>query len=39
VLLGAVGIVLALRRWNRAPRLDATSDDEHIVEAARSEPR
>jgi cytochrome c-type biogenesis protein CcmH len=39
VLLGGAGIVLALRRWSRAPRLDASSDDEHIVDVARSEPQ
>jgi cytochrome c-type biogenesis protein CcmH len=35
LILGVVGIGLAVRRWSRAPRLTATADDEHIVRKAR----
>ena len=28
LVIGAAGIVLALRRWSRTPRLAATDDDE-----------
>jgi cytochrome c-type biogenesis protein CcmH len=35
LFLGVAGIAVALRRWSRAPRLAATSEDEAIVAAAR----
>ncbi|HEV7525739.1 MAG TPA: cytochrome c-type biogenesis protein [Acidimicrobiia bacterium] len=35
VILGAVSIVVAVRRWSGAPRLAATEDDEDIVRRAR----
>jgi cytochrome c-type biogenesis protein CcmH len=35
LVLGAGGLVLALRRWSREPRLTATDDDEVLVERAR----
>ena len=35
LLLGGVGIAIALRRWSRTPRLAATADDEAVVAAAR----
>jgi cytochrome c-type biogenesis protein CcmH len=35
VMLGAVGIVVAVRRWSHAPRLAATDEDEDIVRRAR----
>jgi cytochrome c-type biogenesis protein CcmH len=35
LVLGAAGILLALRRWSRTPRLAATADDEAIVERER----
>ncbi|HET9728481.1 MAG TPA: cytochrome c-type biogenesis protein [Acidimicrobiia bacterium] len=34
VLLGGAGIVLALRRWSRTPRLAASAEDERIVRDA-----
>jgi cytochrome c-type biogenesis protein CcmH len=37
ILLGAFGIGFALRRWSRAPRLEATEEDERIVEEARGD--
>jgi cytochrome c-type biogenesis protein CcmH len=37
LLVGAVGIALALRRWSRTPRLTATPEDEAIVAAAREQ--
>jgi cytochrome c-type biogenesis protein CcmH len=38
-IAAAAGIVLALRRWSREPRLTATDDDEALVARTRSEPR
>jgi cytochrome c-type biogenesis protein CcmH len=35
VILGAAGIVIAVRRWSRTPRLAATDADEDIVRRAR----
>ena len=35
LVAGAGGIVLALRRWSREPRLAATAADEAIVDQAR----
>ena len=35
LVIGAAGIVLALRRWSRTPRLAATDDDEDLVEDER----
>ena len=35
VILGAVAIALAIRRWSRTPRLTATDEDEDIVRRAR----
>ena len=35
LVLGAAGIVLALRRWSSAPRLAATTDDEEVVDRER----
>ena len=32
LVLGAGGIVLALRRWSRTPRLAATADDDALVD-------
>ena len=37
VMLGAVGIVVAVRRWSNTPRLTATDEDEDIVRRARAE--
>ena len=37
ILLGAFGIAFALRRWSRTPRLQATEEDERIVEEARGD--
>ena len=37
LLLGAAGLVVALRRWQRQPRLVATDDDEDLVARAREE--
>lgn len=37
LVVGFGGIVLALRRWSRQPRLAATTDDEAIVARARDE--
>ena len=39
ILAAATGIVLALRRWSRAPRLAATADDEVVVARARTRPK
>jgi cytochrome c-type biogenesis protein CcmH len=36
VILGAGGIVVAVRRWSTAPRLTATDEDEDIVRRARA---
>jgi cytochrome c-type biogenesis protein CcmH len=38
LVLGAAGLFLALRRWQRQPRLDATPEDEAVVAEARREP-
>ena len=35
LVLGAGGLVLALRRWQRQPRLEATAADEAFVAAHR----
>jgi cytochrome c-type biogenesis protein CcmH len=35
VILGAAGIVLAVRRWSHTPRLAASDEDEDIVRRAR----
>jgi cytochrome c-type biogenesis protein CcmH len=35
ILLGAVGIGFAVRRWSTTPRLTATAEDEEIVRRAR----
>jgi cytochrome c-type biogenesis protein CcmH len=35
-VLGAGGLVFALRRWRREPRLVATDDDERVVAAERA---
>ena len=35
LVLGAGGLVLALRRWQRQPRLHATDADEALVDGAR----
>jgi cytochrome c-type biogenesis protein CcmH len=35
LVAGFGGIVLALRRWSRQPRLTASADDERLVERAR----
>ncbi len=37
VLLGAIGLGVALRRWSRQPRLTPTAADEAMVEEARAE--
>ena len=37
LLVGGIGIALALRRWSRTPRLTATPEDEAIVAAAREQ--
>jgi cytochrome c-type biogenesis protein CcmH len=37
LLIGGIGIALALRRWSRTPRLSATPEDEAIVAAAREQ--
>ena len=37
LILGAGGIVLALRRWQRQPRLVASEADEELVEQLRAE--
>lgn len=39
LLLGAGGLVLALRRWAREPRLTATPADEELVREARRDER
>jgi cytochrome c-type biogenesis protein CcmH len=36
LLLGAGGLLVALRRWQRQPRLTATDADEELVSQARS---
>jgi cytochrome c-type biogenesis protein CcmH len=38
LVVGAGGLVLALRRWRREPRLTATPADEALVAEARTEP-
>jgi cytochrome c-type biogenesis protein CcmH len=38
LLLGAAGLAMALRRWQRQPRLVATDEDETVVARARQEP-
>ena len=38
LVLGAGGLILALRRWRREPRLTATEADEALVAEARNEP-
>ena len=35
LVIGAGGIVLALRRWSRTPRLAATADDDDVVDRER----
>lgn len=35
LIVGGVGLVVALRRWRREPRLHATSADEELVTRAR----
>ena len=35
LVIGAAGIVLALRRWSSAPRLAATADDSAVVDRER----
>ena len=35
LVLGAAGLVVALRRWQRQPRMHATGADEVLVERAR----
>jgi cytochrome c-type biogenesis protein CcmH len=35
LILGAVGITIAVRRWSSTPRLTATDEDEDIVRRAR----
>jgi cytochrome c-type biogenesis protein CcmH len=35
LILGAVGIVVAVRRWSNTPRMTATDEDEDIVRRAR----
>jgi cytochrome c-type biogenesis protein CcmH len=35
ILLGAIGIGFAVRRWSTTPRLTATAEDEEIVRRAR----
>lgn len=37
LILGAAGIVIAVRRWSRTPRLAATEQDEDIVRRARAQ--
>jgi cytochrome c-type biogenesis protein CcmH len=39
IIAGALSIVVAVRRWSRAPRLKATDEDEDIVRRARDEDR
>jgi cytochrome c-type biogenesis protein CcmH len=36
LILGAVGIFVAVRRWSTTPRLPATDEDEEIVRRARA---
>ena len=36
ILLGAVGIAVAVRRWSTTPRLPATEEDENVVRRARA---
>lgn len=38
LVLGAGGLVIALRRWQRQPRLEATAADEAFVAAHRTTP-
>jgi len=35
LVIGGAGIVLAIRRWSRAPRLAATAEDTEVVDRAR----
>jgi cytochrome c-type biogenesis protein CcmH len=35
IILGAVGVAFAIRRWSTTPRLSATDEDEEIVRRAR----
>jgi len=35
IVLGGAGIVVAVRRWSKAPRLVATPDDEDVVDRER----
>jgi cytochrome c-type biogenesis protein CcmH len=37
LIVGAGGIVLALRRWQRQPRMKATEADQELVERTRAE--
>jgi cytochrome c-type biogenesis protein CcmH len=37
LLIGGIGIALALRRWSRVPRLSASPEDEAIVAEAREQ--
>jgi cytochrome c-type biogenesis protein CcmH len=39
LIAGGAGIAFALWRWNRAPHLQTTDDDEVLVARAREEPR
>jgi cytochrome c-type biogenesis protein CcmH len=38
LVVGAAGIVIALRRWSRTPRLAATADDADVVDRERHRP-
>lgn len=38
LVIGGAGIVLAIRRWSRAPRLAATADDADVVDRERHRP-
>ena len=35
LVIGGAGIILAIRRWSRAPRLAATAEDAEVVDRAR----
>jgi cytochrome c-type biogenesis protein CcmH len=37
LVLGGAGILIALRRWSRTPRLTATAEDEVVVRRAREQ--
>ena len=37
VILGGASIVVAVRRWSRAPRLPASAEDEDVVRRAREQ--